>query len=57
MALPPDPHWRPTLHNRLMVAAGVLAVWALVIVARLLVLQILQHDQLVARAERQQMVG
>ena len=55
MALPPDPHWRPTLNSRLMVAAGALALWALAIEGRLIVLQVFQHDQLVARAERQQM--
>jgi len=55
VALPPDPHWRPTLHSRLMAAAGALALWALAIEGRLIVLQVLQHDQLVARAERQQM--
>ncbi len=55
MALPPDPHWRPTLHSRLMAAAGALALWALAIEGRLIVLQVFQHDQLVARAERQQM--
>src|SRR6186997_2953681 len=38
-----------------MVAAGALALWALAIEGRLIVLQVLQHDQLVARAERQQM--
>ena len=43
------------LKSRLMVAAGVLVLWALGIEVRLVVLQVLQHDQLVARAERQQM--
>ena len=38
-----------------MVAAGVLVLWALAIEVRLIVLQVLQHDQMVARAERQQM--
>lgn len=38
-----------------MVAAGVLVLWALAIESRLVVLQVMQHDQLVARAERQQM--
>jgi len=38
-----------------MAAAGALALWALAIEGRLIVLQVLQHDQLVARAERQQM--
>jgi cell division protein FtsI (penicillin-binding protein 3) len=55
VAPPPDPHWRQTLHSRLMVAAGVLVLWALAIEVRLIVLQVVQHDQLVARAERQQM--
>jgi cell division protein FtsI (penicillin-binding protein 3) len=43
------------LKSRLMVAAGVLVLWALGIEVRLVVLQVVQHDQLVARAERQQM--
>ena len=55
MALPPDPHWRPVIKSRLMVAAGVLVLWALGIETRLIVLQVMQHDQLVARADRQQM--
>jgi cell division protein FtsI (penicillin-binding protein 3) len=38
-----------------MVAAAVLALWALGIEARLVVLQIMQHADMVARAERQQM--
>jgi len=38
-----------------MVAAGVLVLWALGIEARLVVLQVIQHDQLMARAEKQQM--
>jgi cell division protein FtsI (penicillin-binding protein 3) len=38
-----------------MVAAGALVLWAVGIELRLIVLQVLQHDQLVARAERQQM--
>ena len=43
------------LQRRLMVAAAVLVLWVVGIEARLLVLQIVQHDDLVARAERQQM--
>jgi cell division protein FtsI (penicillin-binding protein 3) len=43
------------LKSRLMAAAGVLVLWALAIEVRLVVLQVFQHDQLVARAERQQM--
>jgi cell division protein FtsI (penicillin-binding protein 3) len=38
-----------------MVAVGVLVLWALGIETRLVVLQVFQHDQLVARAEKQQM--
>ena len=43
------------LNSRLMVAAGALVLWVAGIEARLLVLQVLQHDELVARADRQQM--
>src|SRR5688500_20228203 len=43
------------LNRRLMVAAAALVLWAAGIEARLLVLQVIQHDDLVARAERQQM--
>ena len=53
--LQPDPHWRPMLKSRLMVAAGALVLWVVGIEARLVVLQVVQHDELVARAERQQM--
>ena len=42
------------LRRRLMVAAGVLACWVLAIEVRLVVLQVWQHDELSARAERQQ---
>lgn len=56
MAAQPDPHWRTTLKSRLMVAAGMLVLWALAIEARLIVLQVVQHAELVARAERQQMM-
>ncbi|MEY4094157.1 MAG: Peptidoglycan synthase FtsI precursor [Acidobacteriota bacterium] len=38
-----------------MVAAAVLGLWALAIESRLVVLQVMQHADLVARAERQQM--
>ncbi len=38
-----------------MAAAGVLVLWVVAIEVRLIVLQVMQHDQLVARAERQQM--
>ena len=38
-----------------MAAAGALVLWVVAIEVRLIVLQVIQHDQLVARAERQQM--
>jgi cell division protein FtsI/penicillin-binding protein 2 len=43
------------LKSRLMTAACVLALWVLAIEVRLVVLQVFQHDQLVARADKQQM--
>ena len=54
MSAQPDPNWRPVLRRRLIVAAGVLACWVLAIEARLVVLQVVQHDELSVRAERQQ---
>lgn len=54
MAVQPDLNWRPVLRRRLTVAAGVLAFWVLGIEARLVVLQVVQYDELSARAERQQ---
>ncbi len=54
MAAQPDLNWRPTLKRRLLVATAVLAFWAAGIEARLIVLQVVQHNDLVARAERQQ---
>jgi cell division protein FtsI (penicillin-binding protein 3) len=55
MSQQPDLNWRPVLKSRVTVAAGVLVLWVLGIETRLVVLQVWQHDQLVARAERQQM--
>ncbi|MFP5378945.1 MAG: penicillin-binding protein, partial [Vicinamibacteria bacterium] len=46
---------RPILKRRAIVAAVGLVVWSLAIEARLVYLQVVQHDELVARAERQQM--
>lgn len=43
------------LQRRLLVAASVLALWAVGIEARLIVLQVVQYPDLVARAERQHM--
>ena len=43
------------LQRRLLVAVSVLVLWVVAIEARLVVLQVVQHDELVARAEKQQM--
>ena len=43
------------LKDRLMVAAAALVLWVVGIEARLIVLQVVQYDDLVARAERQQL--
>ena len=51
----PDPNWRPVLKSRLLVAAAALVLWVVGIEARLIVLQVVQHDELAARAEKQQM--
>lgn len=51
-AAPPD--WRLMLKRRLGVTLGVLALWAAGIEARLVYLQVVDHDELVERAARQQ---
>ena len=48
-------NWRPTLKRRVLAAAACLVVWTAAIEARLVYLQVVQHDDLRARAERQQM--
>jgi cell division protein FtsI (penicillin-binding protein 3) len=53
--LPPEPTpWRTTLQSRILVTAGFFALWGLAIEARLVYLQVAQHADLMARAERQQ---
>ena len=47
--------WRATVRSRLGLTAAVFAVWTVTIEARLIYLQVFQHAELVARAERQQM--
>ena len=49
------PDWRETLRKRTMVTAVLMGLWILGIEARLVVLQVVQHADLVARATRQQM--
>jgi len=47
--------WRPTLRRRVLFTAACFLLWAAGIEARLVFLQVIQHDELVARAERQQL--
>jgi cell division protein FtsI (penicillin-binding protein 3) len=47
--------WRATLKRRLAVAGVVFLAWTAAIEARLVYLQVVRHDELAARAERQQM--
>ena len=47
--------WRITLKRRLIVAVSALALWSVAIEARLVYLQVAQHDVLTERAERQQL--
>ncbi|MEZ5286046.1 MAG: hypothetical protein R2712_14795 [Vicinamibacterales bacterium] len=54
MADHPANAWRAPLRGRLTTLAAVFALWALAVVVRLFFLQVLEHDDLVARAERQQ---
>ena len=46
--------WRTTLRRRLVVAAAAFLLWSVAIEARLVFLQVMRHDELSARAERQQ---
>ncbi len=48
-------NWRETLRTRVAVAAGLLALWAVGIEARLAYLQVIDHAHLAALAARQQM--
>jgi cell division protein FtsI (penicillin-binding protein 3) len=46
--------WRATVRSRLLVCAALLAAWTTAIEARLVYLQVFQHADLMARADRQQ---
>ncbi len=48
-------NWRPVIERRLLVAAAVLAAWSVGIEARLIYLQVINHEDLVTRAARQHM--
>ena len=53
---PPAPiDWRATVRARLIVCAVAVAVWTTAIEARLVYLQVVDHADLMARADRQQM--
>jgi len=47
--------WRVTLRRRLLVTAAIFGLWSTAIAGRLVHLQVVSHDDLVARAERQQL--
>ena len=47
--------WRATVRSRLLVCAAVFGCWTLAIEARLLHLQVFQHEEMMARADRQQL--
>ncbi len=51
---PGSPDWQKTLRPRLALVGALVLLWSLGIVARLIYLQVFQHDALVSRAERQQ---
>jgi cell division protein FtsI (penicillin-binding protein 3) len=48
-------NWRQTVKQRILVAAAVFAVWTIGLEARLVYLQVFSHQDLVSRAERQQL--
>ena len=50
----PLPDWRPLTRRRLLVGITLFGLWAAGIEARLVYMQVIQHEALVARAERQQ---
>jgi cell division protein FtsI (penicillin-binding protein 3) len=50
----PASTWRPIVRRRLTVLAGALVLWSMAIQAQLVNLQVLQHEEMSARAERQQ---
>ncbi|MBI4265521.1 MAG: transpeptidase family protein [Acidobacteria bacterium] len=52
--MPPPAAWRTTLKRRLVVVAAALLAWSVAIEARLVYLQVIRHDDLSGRAERQQ---
>ncbi|HEX6974607.1 MAG TPA: hypothetical protein VF147_09405, partial [Vicinamibacterales bacterium] len=47
--------WRQTLRTRVLVCAGVFALWTVGIEARLVYLQVIAHADMMARADKQQL--
>lgn len=47
--------WRATIRRRLLVTAALFGLWSTAIAARLVHLQVISHEDLAARAERQQL--
>ena len=47
--------WRTTMRRRLLITTAIFGVWSAAIAARLAHLQVIRHDDLVVRAERQQL--
>jgi cell division protein FtsI (penicillin-binding protein 3) len=54
-AAPGMSHWRFTVRSRLMVCAALFGAWTVAIEARLVYLQVFQHAEMTARANRQQL--
>ena len=52
---PSPADWRRVIHRRVLVGAAAVAVWVVGIEGRLIYLQVIQHDVLLARAENQQL--
>jgi cell division protein FtsI/penicillin-binding protein 2 len=51
---PGDGVWRPAIKGRVLIVAGVLTIWTVVIYGRLIQLQVFQHREMRARADQQQ---
>jgi cell division protein FtsI (penicillin-binding protein 3) len=51
----PGADWRRTVRTRLLVCAAALGIWTVAIEARLVYLQVFQHAEMIARANRQQL--
>jgi len=47
--------WREVLRSRLVVCAGLFVLWTVSIEARLVYLQVIEHGDMMARANRQQL--